>query len=76
MNSGRSLLEFLPPATKLGQSNIFRSVCQELCSPGGGVQHALRQTPPADGYCCGQYASYWNAFLSCYEMNHLESVIQ
>ena len=31
---------------------------------GGGVsQHALRQTPPADGYCCGRYASYWNAFL-------------
>ena len=19
--------------------------------------------PPPDGYCCGQYASYWNAFL-------------
>ena len=36
--------------------------------PGGCVsQYALRQTtpppPPADGYCCGQYASYWNAFL-------------
>ena len=27
-------------------------------------QHALMQTPSADGYCCGQYASYWNAFLS------------
>ena len=27
-------------------------------------QHALRQTPlQADGYCCGQYASCWNAFL-------------
>ena len=27
-------------------------------------QHALKQTPPtADGYCYGQYASYWNAFL-------------
>ena len=119
---------FLPPATKLGQGNIFRSVCQEFCSQGEGVsrltpggmlggsgrgdpgshlagcwgsgwgvsrptpkgdvggsgwgsvqahswecpgpgrgiesQHALRQTPsPADGYCCRQYASYWNAFL-------------
>ena len=21
------------------------------------------QTTPADGYCCGRYASYWNAFL-------------
>ena len=29
----------------------------------GVSQHALRQTPPADGYCCGQYASYWNALL-------------
>ena len=24
----------LPPATKLGQGNIFRSVCQEFCSQG------------------------------------------
>ena len=33
--------------------------------PGGwGVsQHALRQTLPADSYCCGRYASYWNAFM-------------
>ena len=29
---------------------------------GGVSQHALSQTPP-DGYCCGRYASYWNAFL-------------
>ena len=34
--------------------------------PGGGSQHALRQIPPPDGYCCGWYASYWNAFLFCY----------
>ena len=33
-------------------------------TPGGGLsQHALRQTPPAHGYCCGRYAPYWNAFL-------------
>ena len=33
--------------------------------PRGGLvsQHALRQTPGRDGYCCGRYASYWNAFL-------------
>ena len=31
-------------------------------SQGGMSQHALRQTPP-DSYCCGWYASYWNAFL-------------
>ena len=30
-----------------------------LCGGEGGVE-----TPPkADGYCCGRYASYWNAFL-------------
>ena len=132
------------PATKLGQGNIFRSVCQEFCSQGGGgggipaciagLQahtqggswgvwpggdrqahtqggswrvwpggitrptprgEVSRSTlgeggvsrptprgrfprhipggiipacteadiPPADGYCCGRYASYWNAFL-------------
>ena len=31
--------------------------------PGGVSQHALRQTPPTDGYCCGRYASYWNELL-------------
>ena len=30
----------LPPATKLGQGNIFRSVCQEFC-PWGGM-HMLQ----------------------------------
>ena len=25
----------------------------------------LDRHPPADGYCSGQYASYWNAFLFC-----------
>ena len=28
---------FLPAATKLGQGNIFTSVCQEFCPRGGGV---------------------------------------
>ena len=27
---------FLPAATKLGQGNIFTSVCQEFCPQGGG----------------------------------------
>ena len=26
-------------------------------------QHPLYRHPPADGYCCGWYASYWNAFF-------------
>ena len=28
--------KLLPPTTKLGQGNIFRSMCQEFCSWGGG----------------------------------------
>ena len=28
---------FLPPATKLGQGNIFRSMCQQFCPQGGYV---------------------------------------
>ena len=28
-------ISFSPPATKLGQGNIFRSVCQEFCPCGG-----------------------------------------
>ena len=34
-------------------------------TPGPGVH------PPADGYCCGRYASYWNAFLFEFILAHL-----
>ena len=41
---------FLPAATKLGQGNIFTSVCQEFCPQGGGggylPQCMLGYTPP------------------------------
>ena len=35
-------------------------ICSRGCLLPGGVE-----TPPpeAEGYCCGRYASYWNAFL-------------
>ena len=38
----------LPAATKLGQGNIFTSVCQEFCPQGGGClpQCMLVYTPP------------------------------
>ena len=44
------LIFLLPPATKLGQGNIFRSVCQEFCSKvGEGVcPIACWDTPGAD----------------------------
>ena len=40
----------LLPATKLGQGNIVRSVCQEFCPRGGGgSQHALQVSRPTPG---------------------------
>ena len=44
-------VQFLPAATKLGQGNIFTSVCQEFCSQGEGgclPQCMLGYTPRAD----------------------------
>ena len=41
---------------------------------GGGVpalEGMWRDTPTCDGYCCGRYASYWNAFLLYYKFNIL-----
>ena len=33
------------------------------CSGGCLLRGGLETPPPADGYRCGRYASYWNAFL-------------
>ena len=56
-----------PGGGRLLQVSAARgSAPRGACSPGGGEvsHHALRQTPTRrDGYCCGRYASYWNAFL-------------
>ena len=35
----------------------------ECMVQGGLVWGVLVETLPGDGYCCGRYASYWNAFL-------------
>ena len=37
----------------------------EVCSWGGAWSWGwgVWWRPPSDGYCCGRYASYWNAFL-------------
>ena len=43
-----------------------------------GVTWGGRSLGPADGYCCGRYASYWNALLLmllslfCYIVNRLQ----
>ena len=34
-----------------------------LVLEGGFSRGYMVETHPPDGYCCGQYASYWNAFL-------------
>ena len=44
----REVLSFIPSATKLGQGNIFRSVCQEFCSHPGAM-HAGRYGQQAGG---------------------------
>ena len=31
-----------------------------------------RHLPPADGYCCGRYASYWNAFSFTHNMKKIK----
>ena len=36
--------------------------------PGGRVLGGLVETTSPDGYCCGRYASYWNAFLLVFLM--------
>ena len=41
-------------------------VCVCVCIPACTWRH-----PPADGYCCGRYASYWNAFLFLMLFNFL-----
>ena len=44
-------------------------------APGGcRLQGCVWRLPPRDGYCCGRYASYWNAFLfalTCVPVQHL-----
>ena len=32
-------------------------------APGGSGPEGVPGGDPPDGYCCGRYASYWNAFL-------------
>ena len=38
----------LPAATKLGQGNIFTSVCQEFCPQGGCLPHCMLGYNPLD----------------------------
>ena len=42
--------------------NSVRGGCLPQCML-GYTHNPPDRPPPADGYCSGQYASYWNAFL-------------
>ena len=42
---------------------------------GGGSIPACTETDHPDGYYCGQYVSYWNAFLLCVILTFITSVI-
>ena len=69
--SHHALGQTLPPGqmataadTPLGQT--YPSMHWGSHPPQADISHhALGQTlpPRADGYCCGRYTSYWNAFL-------------
>ena len=53
----------LPGGVCSGEVSALGGVCLGGCLL-RGVCSALRHPPPRrDGYCCGRYASYWNAFL-------------
>ena len=70
----------LPPTTKLGQGYIFTGICDSVHGgrylgrypppPRPGAPPGTRFTPSGPGtpqeirVTSGQYASYWNAFLS------------
>ena len=45
--------------------------------PGGGCLVPANGwwRPPPEGYCCGRYASYWNAFLFLFYWNNLIHVV-
>ena len=64
---------FIARKRSLGQGNMFTPVCHSVH---GGVAWSRRGVPGPggpggdtfpDGYCCGRYASYWNAFLLFFE---------
>ena len=45
--------------------------CTGADTPPPGIDTPQADTPQAVGYCCGRYASYWNAFLFEYDY-HIE----
>ena len=52
---------YLPPANEVWGKVICLQVC--ACPRGGVWSRGVPGGDPPNGYCCGRYASYWNAFL-------------
>ena len=52
---------------------LWGAYSQGVPAPGGAYSQGAWWRPPRDGYCCGRYASYWNAFL-CY--NYISVLLQ
>ena len=42
--------------------------------PGGVWSGGAWGRPPRDGFCCGQYASYWNAFLLVIKLSFIRLI--
>ena len=62
-----SLSGLLPPATKLGQGNIFRSVCQEFCpQQEGRVWQGMCMAGGHawQGGMCGRGCAWWGACVA------------
>ena len=60
------IMPWLPPANEVWGKVIFLQACVKNSvqkAGGGGRWSQGVWRPPRDGYCCGRYASYWNAFL-------------
>ena len=55
-------LASLQAHTKGGSWGVWNGGGLQAHTGGNPSMHWGRH-PPADGYCCGRYASYWNAFL-------------
>ena len=74
-----AVVQFLLPATKLGQGNAFTGICDSVhggsasvhagIPPPGAAPPPGADPPPKSRACWeirstrGRYASYWNAFL-------------
>ena len=62
-----SVHAWIPPGTRQPPPPRADTLQDQARPPGSRPPRA--DTPLGDGYCCGRYASYWNAFL----LTHLVS---